>query len=95
MYHYCPNSPKINTRYSAHAVLLNKYLRTYFNFVIFYRGIEAIVVDYIRPSVFGNAIAKASVGAVYLLSAMTLGGLAYFIYTDVGLINAVKMLWKL
>ncbi|KAG7164233.1 succinate dehydrogenase [ubiquinone] cytochrome b small subunit, mitochondrial-like [Homarus americanus] len=58
-------------------------------------GIEAIVVDYIRPSLFGKIIPKLAVGAVYTLSFLTLGGLCYFIYTDVGIINAVKLLWKL
>jgi hypothetical protein len=32
---------------------------------------------------------------VWALSAFTLGALYYFNYTDVGLINAIKMLWKL
>lgn len=59
------------------------------------RGIEAIVVDYVRPSVFGAVIPKLAVAAVYGLSAMTLGGLMYFIYADVGLVTAIKMLWRL
>jgi len=58
-------------------------------------GIEAIVVDYVRPSVFGAVIPKVSLAAVYALSALTLGGLLYFIYSDVGLVTAIKMLWKL
>ncbi|XP_042879371.1 succinate dehydrogenase [ubiquinone] cytochrome b small subunit, mitochondrial-like [Penaeus japonicus] len=58
-------------------------------------GIEAIVVDYVRPSIFGKVIPKLAVGAVYALSFFTLGGLCYFTYTDVGIINAVKLLWKL
>jgi len=58
-------------------------------------GIEAIVVDYVRPSVFGEAIPKVAIGLVWALSALTLGGLSYFIYSDVGLVNAIKMLWKL
>jgi len=58
-------------------------------------GVEAIVVDYVRPSLFGKVIPKLAVAAVYGLSFLTLGGLCYFIYTDVGIINAVKLLWKL
>lgn len=58
-------------------------------------GIEAIVVDYVRPSVFGETIPKIAVAAVYGLSALTLGGLFYFVYADVGIVNAIKMLWKL
>jgi len=58
-------------------------------------GIEAIVVDYVRPSVFGATIPKIALAAVYGLSIATLGGLFYFIYTDVGIVNAIKLLWKL
>jgi len=58
-------------------------------------GIEAIVVDYVRPSIFGPVIPKIAVMMVYGLSAMTLGGLFYFIYADVGLAQAIRMLWKL
>ena len=32
---------------------------------------------------------------VWVLSAFTLGGLYYFAYTDVGIVNAIKMLWRL
>ena len=60
-----------------------------------YRGIEAIVVDYVRESVFGTVIPKLGVALVYALSAFTLGGLFYFTYSDVGLANAIRMLWKL
>jgi len=58
-------------------------------------GVEAIVHDYIRPSVFGNVIPKVSIVLVQFLSMMTFGGLCYFIYADVGIVNAVSMLWKL
>jgi len=58
-------------------------------------GIEALVHDYIRPSVFGNIIPKMSIVLVQFLSMVTFGGLCYFIYADVGIINAVNMLWKL
>jgi len=58
-------------------------------------GVESIVCDYVRPAWFGNVIPKIALVSVYCLSALTLGGLCYFIYTDVGIINAVKMLWKL
>jgi len=60
-------------------------------------GVEAIVVDYIRPVLFGGntTIPNICVGLVWALSAFTLGALYYFAYTDVGIINAVKMLWKI
>lgn len=62
---------------------------------IYFRGIEASVIDYLRPKVVGEPIAKLGMVLVYFLSAFTLGGLCYFNYTDVGIINAIKMFWKL
>ncbi len=55
------------------------------------------MVDYIRPVLFGGKtlIPKICQGLVWVLSAVTLGGLYYFNYTDVGIIQALKMLWKL
>ncbi|KAK4009887.1 succinate dehydrogenase [ubiquinone] cytochrome b small subunit A, mitochondrial-like [Daphnia magna] len=58
-------------------------------------GLETIVVDYLRPKVVGPALAKLGVALVYGISAFTLGGLFYFNYSDVGIVNAIKMLWKL
>jgi len=58
-------------------------------------GIEALVHDYVRPSMFGNVIPKIAEGAVYLLSIVTFGSLCYFINFDVGLVNAFHMLWSL
>lgn len=60
-------------------------------------GVEAIVVDYIRPSLFNGStvIPNIAVSLVWALSAFTLGALYYFNYTDVGIINAIKMLWRL
>jgi succinate dehydrogenase (ubiquinone) membrane anchor subunit len=57
-------------------------------------GLEAIVVDYIRPSIFGPVIPKVSLWLLYLLSIFSLGGLFYFNYTDVGIVNGVKMGWQ-
>ena len=66
---------------------------SFYNF--FLSGVEAIVVDYIRPSLFGGKtlIPNIAQGAVWLLSGVTLGGLYYFNYTDVGIVTAIKMLW--
>lgn len=58
-------------------------------------GVEAIVVDYIRPSIFGAVIPKVALFSIYLLSALSLGGLFYFNYTDVGLVNAIRMIAKM
>ncbi|XP_037573681.1 succinate dehydrogenase [ubiquinone] cytochrome b small subunit, mitochondrial [Dermacentor silvarum] len=56
-------------------------------------GVETIVVDYVRPALFGNLIPKVAVGAVYALSIAALTGLFYFNFTDVGIIKAIQMLW--
>merc|ERR1712083_976041 len=60
-------------------------------------GVEAIVVDYIRPALFGGStiIPNIAQALVWALSAFTLGALYYFNYTDVGIVNAIKMLWKI
>lgn len=57
-------------------------------------GLEAIVVDYIRPSIFGPVAPKVALMALYFLSALSLGGLFYFNYSDVGLVHAMKMAWS-
>ena len=63
---------------------------------ISFSGLEAIVVDYIRPSLFGGStiIPNMAQSAVWLLSLATLAGLYYFNYTDVGIVNALKMFWN-
>lgn len=58
-------------------------------------GLEACVTDYIRPVIFGEAIPKISHGLLILVSATTLGGLLYFIYTDIGIANAIRKLWAI
>lgn len=58
-------------------------------------GIEAIVTDYVRPSIFGPTIPKISIFLVYVLSSLALGGLFMFNYTDVGLSQAVRMLSRI
>jgi succinate dehydrogenase (ubiquinone) membrane anchor subunit len=40
-------------------------------------------------------IPKLALASLYGFSIMALGGLIYFNYSDVGLVNAVKMFWKL
>jgi succinate dehydrogenase (ubiquinone) membrane anchor subunit len=57
-------------------------------------GVEAIVVDYIRPSIFGATIPKISVALLFMLSALSLSGLLYFNYTDVGMVQGTKMAWR-
>jgi hypothetical protein len=50
-----------------------------------------------RPVLFGGKtlIPNLCQGLVWVVSAFTLGALYYFNYTDVGIVNAIKMLWTL
>lgn len=57
-------------------------------------GFEALVVDYIRPSLFGPVIPKVALATLYLVSIMALAGLFYLNYSDVGLSTAIKMFMK-
>lgn len=58
-------------------------------------GIEAVVVDYIRPRVFGAIVPKLALVSVYALSIATLAGLFYFNYTDVGVVQGIRMTMKM
>ncbi|XP_014274063.1 succinate dehydrogenase [ubiquinone] cytochrome b small subunit, mitochondrial [Halyomorpha halys] len=58
-------------------------------------GIEAIVIDYIRPIIFGNLISKLAVYMVYLLSIFTLVGLMNLIFNNCGLANSIRFLWRI
>lgn len=58
-------------------------------------GLEAIVVDYIRPSIFGPVLPKVSVALLYVLSILAAGGLFIFNWTDVGTTQAIRMLAKI
>ncbi|CAG0893142.1 unnamed protein product [Cyprideis torosa] len=57
-------------------------------------GLHGIVIDYLRPKIMGNALAKLSELVVYIFSAFAMGGIMYFNYTDVGLIHAIAGLWR-
>lgn len=61
---------------------------------LLFRGLEACAVDYIRPILVGNAIAKVSVGLVYLLSFATLGGLFYYNHHSIGIGETVRKIWE-
>lgn len=58
-------------------------------------GLEACVTDYIRPVIFGELVAKSGHVLLLIISATTLGGLLYFIYTDIGIANAIRKLWAI
>jgi|GEM_PF-5443548 len=59
------------------------------------RGLEALVVDYVRPILFGEIGPKIGMGLLYVFSAVTFAGLLNLIFNDVGLANTVIAFWKL
>lgn len=58
-------------------------------------GLEAIVIDYVRPVLFGSFIPKIAPLLVVAYSAALLGGLLYFIYTDIGIAQTVRKFWAI
>lgn len=58
-------------------------------------GFEAIVVDYMRPSLVGPVLPKIAMISLYLVSMMALAGLFYLNYSDVGTATAIKMFAKM
>lgn len=58
-------------------------------------GLEAIVIDYVRPVLFGSLIPKIAPLLVVAYSAALLGGLLYFIYTDIGIAQTVRKFWAI
>ncbi|XP_003387088.1 PREDICTED: succinate dehydrogenase [ubiquinone] cytochrome b small subunit, mitochondrial-like [Amphimedon queenslandica] len=53
-------------------------------------GIASVVVDYVPKSI--QMVTKVFLSTLTLL---TVGGLVYLTYTDVGVCNAVRMLWTI
>lgn len=58
-------------------------------------GIEACVIDYVRPVLFGSFIPKIAPILIVVYSAILLGGLLYFINTDIGIGQTVRKLWAI
>lgn len=58
-------------------------------------GLEAVVTDYIRESVFGSVLPKAAHGLLLLFSAVTLAGLLLMAYNDKGLGKTVRKVWAI
>uniref|UniRef100_A0A170YAQ0 Succinate dehydrogenase [ubiquinone] cytochrome b small subunit n=1 Tax=Triatoma infestans TaxID=30076 RepID=A0A170YAQ0_TRIIF len=58
-------------------------------------GFEAIVVDYVRPVIFGNLIPKIALGALYVLSIFILVGLFNLTFNNSGIGNGIRLLWKI
>ncbi|EFN84479.1 Putative succinate dehydrogenase [ubiquinone] cytochrome b small subunit, mitochondrial [Harpegnathos saltator] len=56
-------------------------------------GLEAIIVDYVRPIVFGTIMPKVATLMLNLLSIATLTGLLLLIYNGPGLTKVIKQMW--
>lgn len=62
---------------------------------LFFRGLEAIILDYARPIVVGTLVPKVAFLSLYLISAATLAGLFVLIYNGPGLLNVIKQGWAI
>jgi len=58
-------------------------------------GLEAVVVDYARPSVVGPILPKVAHLALYIFSAVTLVGLLALIYNGPGIGKTVHNFWAI
>jgi hypothetical protein len=56
-----------------------------------YWGLESICTDYIH----GAVLPRLAFGALYGVIALTLAGLLWFNYKDIGVSKAIKKLWSL
>lgn len=61
----------------------------------FHWGLEAVVTDYVRESLFGKAVPKAAHAALLLFSAATLAGLFMMAYKDQGISKTVRKIWAI
>lgn len=58
-------------------------------------GLEAILVDYVRPVLFGPALPTLVPAVVIAFSAIFLGLLLYTISTDIGISQTIRKFWAL
>ncbi|XP_014262073.1 succinate dehydrogenase [ubiquinone] cytochrome b small subunit, mitochondrial [Cimex lectularius] len=58
-------------------------------------GVEAVVVDYVRPIIFGKFIPKLSVMLVYVYSILLLFGLLNLTFRGKGIGNSVQHFWSI
>ena len=61
----------------------------------FCRGLEAVVIDYARPIVVGNVLAKLALFLLYIISATTLGGLIYYNVNEDGIGQTIRQFWAI
>uniref|UniRef100_A0A0A9WVI8 Succinate dehydrogenase [ubiquinone] cytochrome b small subunit n=1 Tax=Lygus hesperus TaxID=30085 RepID=A0A0A9WVI8_LYGHE len=58
-------------------------------------GVEAVVVDYVRPIIFGKVIPKISLGLVYVFSVVLLLGLLNLSFRGQGIGNSINTIWSM
>lgn len=58
-------------------------------------GLEAIVIDYVRPIVFGPLLPKLALIALNVLTATVLAGLLVLIYNGPGISKSIKNAWAI
>jgi len=63
--------------------------------ILLFRGLEAIILDYVRPIVVGTVVPKVAFLMLNLLSAATLAGLLVLIYNGPGLTKTIKHGWAI
>ncbi|CAH2000587.1 unnamed protein product [Acanthoscelides obtectus] len=61
----------------------------------FHWGLEACVVDYVRPIIFGPVIPKLTMALLYLISIGTLGGLLYYNHHCIGIGCTGRRIWEI
>lgn len=60
-----------------------------------FRGMEAVLLDYVRADNFGQTITKSLHWILLAITGATLSGLFYFIYNDIGLTKSIRKIWML
>ncbi|KAL1514056.1 hypothetical protein ABEB36_003381 [Hypothenemus hampei] len=76
----CPN--KILDNLFAVAVVMH-----------FHWGLEACVVDYVRPIIVGPVLPKLALGLLYVVSATTLAALIYYNQHQIGIGQTFRKFW--
>ncbi|XP_056633028.1 succinate dehydrogenase [ubiquinone] cytochrome b small subunit, mitochondrial [Diorhabda carinulata] len=61
----------------------------------FHWGLEATIVDYVRPILVGPVVPKAAMGLLYVLSISTLGGLLYYNHHNIGIGSTIQNFWAI
>ncbi|XP_057668364.1 succinate dehydrogenase [ubiquinone] cytochrome b small subunit, mitochondrial-like [Diorhabda carinulata] len=58
-------------------------------------GLEGVVLDYVRPIIFGSAIPKLAILLLYLISLSTFVSLIYYNHKDIGIGCTFRKFWEI